>query len=311
METSEPLLSLCIPTNGRVDWISSLLSSIYSQQVDNTLFEVVITDNARNPELEKAVAALAQPNLKYYPTDSAGFTNQVDAFEKCSGVFCKMLNHRCVLLPGSIGKLIGLVREYQDSKPLIYCSNGHIKGPRVIDCPNLDSFVRNLSYFSSWSAGTAVWKDDMKGMREKPVNSTFPHTLFLFQLREESRCLIWNVPYHYLQDDVGKGGYNPFEAFGITFLDILSDLKEAGRIGEETYQFVKKDIFSFLKFLYFNEVLRPTKNSYILTDIRKIVTTNYGKGAYLKIVLHSLFVAPVKMVIDKIKRMAAARKNNN
>ena len=57
METPEPLLSLCIPTNGRVDWVGPLLSSIYSQQVDNSLFEVVITDNARNPELEKAVAA--------------------------------------------------------------------------------------------------------------------------------------------------------------------------------------------------------------------------------------------------------------
>lgn len=311
METLEPLLSLCIPTNGRVDWIGPLLSSIYSQQVDNSLFEVVITDNARNPELEKAVAALAQPNLRYYPTDSAGFTNQVDAFEKCSGIFCKMLNHRCVLLPGSIDKLIGLVREYQDSKPLIYCGNGHVKGPSVIDCPDMDSFVRNLSYFSSWSAGTAVWRDDMKGMREKPVNSTFPHTLFLFQLREESRCIIWNVPYQYLQDDAGKGGYNPFEAFGITFLDIIRGLKEEKRISEDTFQSVKKDVFSFLEFFYFNEVIRPTKHTYVLTDIRKIVSTNYGKGAYLKIVLHSLFVAPVNMVIDKVRRMTAARKHNN
>ena len=222
-----------------------------------------------------------------------------------------MLNHRSVLLPGSIAGMIGMVREYQDSKPLIYCANGHIKGPSVIDCPNLDSFVWNLSYFSSWSAGTAVWKDDMKRMRDKPVNSTFPHTLFLFQLREESRCVIWNVPYQYLQDDVGKGGYNPFEAFGITFLDIIGELKEEGRIREETYQHVRQSVFSFLKYLYFNEVIRPTKNNYILKDIRKIVTTNYGRGAYLKIILHSLFVAPVEMVIDKFRRLTAARKNNN
>lgn len=311
METPEPLLSLCIPTNGRVEWIRTLLSSIYGQGVDNTLFEVVITDNARNPELEQAVAALGQPNLRYYPTDSAGFTNQIDAFERCRGVFCKMLNHRAVLLPGSLDGLIGMVREYQDTKPLIYCGNGHVKGPSVIACPDIDAFVRNLSYFSSWSAGTAVWKDDMKGLRDKPVNSTFPHTLFLFQTRHESRCVIWNVPYQYLQADVGKGGYNPFEAFGITFLDILRGLQEEGRISEETFQHVRKDVFSFLKFLYFNEVLRPTKNHYILTDIRKTVTRAYGKGAYLKIVLHSLFVAPVKLVTDKVRRTVAARKKNN
>ena len=70
-------------------------------------------------------------------------------------------------------------------------------------------------------------------------------------------------------------------------------------------------MFSFLKYLYFNEVIRPTKNNFILTDIRKIVTTNYGRGAYRKILLHSLFVAPVEMVIDKVRRLTAARKNNN
>ena len=93
MENDLPLLSLCIPTNGRAEWVIPLLESIYSQEEDPACFEVIITDNAGNPQLAAAVDAMAHPNLKYFPTESAGFTNQIDAFEKCRGIFCKMLNH--------------------------------------------------------------------------------------------------------------------------------------------------------------------------------------------------------------------------
>ena len=107
------LLSLCIPTNGIVKWVIPVIDSIYAQQVDNALFEVVITDNGKADDLSKAIADYSYPNLHYYHTTSEGFTNQIDAFEKCSGMFCKMLNHRSRMLPGSIEKIITLVKREQ------------------------------------------------------------------------------------------------------------------------------------------------------------------------------------------------------
>ena len=177
MENKIPLLSLCIPTNGRTEWVIPLLESIYSQQEDPALFEVVITDNATNPQLASAVTTMAQPNLKYFPTASAGFTNQVDAFEKCSGIFCKMLNHRSVLLPGSIRMLLSLVERYRVEKPLIYCTNSVLKKKEeYIECEDLDAFVSQLGIYASWSAGTALWRDNLQDIRSKPIDSTFPHT---------------------------------------------------------------------------------------------------------------------------------------
>ena len=43
----QPILSLCIPTNGAVEWILPVIDSIYSQGYDNEKFEVVITDNGK------------------------------------------------------------------------------------------------------------------------------------------------------------------------------------------------------------------------------------------------------------------------
>lgn len=55
MEDKFPLLSICIPTNGIVEWVIPVLKSIYSQKADNSLFEVVVTDNGNSSALSKAV----------------------------------------------------------------------------------------------------------------------------------------------------------------------------------------------------------------------------------------------------------------
>ena len=309
MENKLPLLSLCIPTNGRAEWVIPLLESIYSQKEDPALFEVVITDNAANPELAAAVNAMERPNLKYFPTESAGFTNQVDAFEKCSGLFCKMLNHRSVLLPGSIRKLLSLVERYRTEKPLIYCTNGVLKTKdEDITCADLDAFVKRLGIYASWSAGTALWREDLQDIRSKPINSTFPHTVFLFDVHEQGPYLIWDGHYHELQNDATSGGYNPFEAFGITFLDLMSRLLKEGRIQPDTFEKVRQDVFVFLRTLHFKEVVLPAKHGYILTDIPEKISVYYSRRDYRKMVLYNYFVAPFELGANKVRKIFAGLK---
>ena len=50
---NEPLLSICIPTNGISKWILPTLEAIYSQNVDISLYEVVITDNGADSTLSQ------------------------------------------------------------------------------------------------------------------------------------------------------------------------------------------------------------------------------------------------------------------
>lgn len=304
MDCNRPLLSLCIPTNGRTDWVLPLLGSIYSQNVDLALFEVIITDNAQNPELEKTVKGMEHPNLYYYPTESSGFTNQIDAFEKCNGEFCKMLNHRSILFPGSIKSLLSLVEEYYKEKPIIYCANGEIKKKEdLISCDDLDSFVQNMSIFSTWSAGTGVWREDLNNIRNKPIDKTFPHTVFLFDIREHSRYLIWNKPYHSLQHDSGKGGYNLFEAFSVSFLDIMTNLRKDNRISLDSFLIIKRDVFLFLRDMHFKEAIMPTDHTYILNDKQKYLCVYYSLHDYRLMLLHNYFIDFPIMIFKKIKKI--------
>lgn len=69
---NKPLISLCMPTNGVIDWAFPVLESIYNQKVNNELFEIVITDNGNNAEFKKAIREYmsSHANIVYAETIS-------------------------------------------------------------------------------------------------------------------------------------------------------------------------------------------------------------------------------------------------
>ena len=295
----QPVLSICIPTNGNVEWMIPVVESIYAQEVDNNLFEVVITDNGSKDDLERALQTYCYPNLRYFKTIAQGFSNQIDAFEKCSGLFCKMLNHRSKMMPGSIEKLVALVDRYKGEKPILYCAEGKAEGGDVIECNSTNEFVRRLSFWISWSAGTGAWKEDLIDIRKKDINKMFPHTIFLFGLREESKFVIWNEKYETMASDAGKGGYDLFYTFGVTFLDILNDLRIRERISTATFISVKHDLYRFLRGLYLTEALLPTKHTFIIKNVAESMGVYYGSYYYWKM----LFSAHIRRPLVYMKKV--------
>ncbi|GJG32504.1 hypothetical protein PRMUPPPA20_06130 [Xylanibacter ruminicola] len=287
-----PILSLCIPTNGAVEWILPVIESIYSQGYDNEKFEVVITDNGKDSHLPVHIAKMSYPNLRYKQTTDEGFLNLVSCLKEGKGLFCKMINHRSVMLPGSIADMVALVEKYKDTQPVIYCSDGNIKCETdFVECSNIDEFVRHLSYWCSWSAGIGFWHKDIPVIPNIQLNEMFPNASLLFEIRKESEYVIWNKKYEQMCDDSGKGGYNLFHTFGVVLLDIIKGLFDDGRISSEAFGIVKKDLLGFLTELYKSEVILPTKHTFILKDIKKNVEVYYGVGGYWQMIIKANFYA--------------------
>lgn len=296
----QPILSLCIPTNGAVEWILPVIESIYSQGYDTDKFEVVITDNGKDSQLPSHIARMDYPNLRYKQTTDEGFLNLVTCLKEGKGLFCKMINHRSVMLPGSIADMVALVEKYKDSQPIIYCSDGNIKSAGdYVECPNTDVFVRHLSYWCSWSAGIGFWQKDIPQIPNIKLNEMFPNASLLFEIREETNYVIWNEKYEQMCDDSGKGGYNLFETFSVIFLDLLSELRRKNRISISTFIKVKKDLLVFLKTMYLYEVCMPSKHTYILENIPQSLDVYYGRFYFYKIELWAL----VQLPFESIKRL--------
>ncbi len=278
----QPLLSLCIPTYGVVEWVIPVVESIYVQGCDNCLFEVVITDNGKDSKLGEALKRFAMPNLHYYPTTSQGFTNQIDAFRKCRGQFCKMLNHRSKLCEGSLEKMLKLVERYKNDRPILYFADGMVKLPVITECKDIDEFCSDMSYLTSWSNGTGVWHEDIDRLDENKINKMFPHMVFLFDLRKESRYVIWNERFDIMASDKGKGGYDLIHTFGVVYLDELHRLVEESRVSNQTFNKVRLDLLGFLADWYRNEYLMPyTIHHFTFEHVHRNLRKYYSRKEYL------------------------------
>lgn len=297
------ILSLCIPTNGAVQWVLPVLDSIYHQKYDLNKFEVVITDNGKDSQLAGYLKNYDYPNLRYIPTTDEGFLNLVTSLKEGRGMFCKMINHRSVLEYGTIEEMIELVNRYKDSQPIIYCSDGNVKGPEMIECRNMDQFIANLSYWASWSAGIGFWRKDIEKIDSVELDTMFPNASLLLNLRKESQYVIWNKKYEQMGDDAGKGGYDLFDTFAVHFLDIIKGHIVDGRISQQTFNVVKNDLFGFLTVLYKNEAILPTKHTFILRDIKKSMQVYYGLSGYWHMVVKAYLLVPYEFCLALIRKI--------
>lgn len=275
-------LSICIPTDGTVRWVLPTLEGIYSQGCDTACFEVVIADNGTSDELENAIAGLHYPNLSYRRTTSKGFLNIIDSIKLGRGLMCRVMNHRMVPLPGTMQRWLDMVEKYKEEKPVIYCVDGNLKGDPIIECEDFDSFVARMSYWSSWMAGLCVWDIDKPALESIDYDTMFPNTSLLFEMRQQSRYIIDNIPYAKYQEDRGKGGYNIFRTFAVGYLDILNELRKKGRISLDTFVKVKGELYGWLTDLYYKEVFRKSVHTYELTSIDKSMEVYFTKAEYKK-----------------------------
>lgn len=291
-------LSICIPTDGNLLWVSQVLDAIYKQDCDIHKFEVVIADNGIGNDLEKYVKAHNFSNLVYSRTNTRGFLNIIESLKLGNGKFCKVLNHRAILLPGALLDLVKIIDKYQAAKPVIYCSNGYIEGKSIIDCPNFNNFVQIMSYWSSWMGGLGIWNDDKYILESISYDRLFPNTSLLFEMRQQSEYIIINKPILRELESDGKGGYNVFEAFSVCYLDILNSLRKRERISIETFINIKRNLFKWLVDLYSEEVILKSKHSFDLHYIRRYMQVYFTYYDYVLLV----FKAYVRIMLNVVKR---------
>ncbi len=283
----KPLISLCIPTNGVVEWVFPVLDSIFGQGVSEELFEVVVTDNGTNEDFCQQMVAYRDrhSNIVYAKTQALPFLNEIEAYKLANGEFIKFINHRTLLLPNALQSFITFVEENRGEKPVVFFSVGALeKTEEVFAYDSFDAFVKNLSYWSSCSTGMGFWKTDFENIPEDTVfNELFPHTTVLFWERNRNKYIIDNRPL-LREMPVGnrpKGKYDLFYAFAVEYPSILCDLLRDGSICTETFLQLKEDNLRFIAELYTSYVIRKNPCSYDLSSFDRSIQVFYSKG-YVK-----------------------------
>ena len=305
----KPLVSLCIPTNGVSEWVFSVLASIDAQGIENSQFEIVITDNGHNDEFKQKMGTYltTHTNVVYVETEALPFLNEIESYKRASGTLIKFVNHRTRLVPGALRRLIDFAEAFQNSKPIVYFSNGVLqltKEPHYFD--TFDQFVKNLSYFSSWSTGMAIWNEDFERLTEdiSEYNELFPHTTVLFSERKRDQYIIDNsvvfdeIP----QGNRPKGGYDLFFAFGIEYPWIVCNLLRDKCITNDTYRTVVNANLTFVASLCFSYIIRRRYCSYDLSGYDNMFGVFYSKAQIRKRIIKYCFGVIMKKLFGKRKQ---------
>lgn len=281
-------LTICIPTNGIVEWVFPVLDSIFQQDdVDLSRYEVVVTDNGENAAFKTGIKKYEEKyfNLRYYETHEAGFLNQVACFKKARGKFVKFLNHRMPMLPGGLRYLLDYVTEAGENRIPIYFSNGVLKQEERMQCSSFDAFIARLGVYTTWSGGLAYWNTDrILSSNSTDYNALFPH---FYILSMETDKILYYIDDHELTtslnaDETKKGVYDFYYAFAVEFPSLLLQLNREGKIGLQTFLSVKDELLEWIADQFINYRILRTKTSYDLSNFPQTIHVYWGNFEFWK-----------------------------
>jgi len=290
---SKILLSICIPTNGRIDILRNTLDSIFSQEIDFTEIEVILSDNSKTDELPLLLRQYSNiPNIVYEKTVELGFMNSINALRMGNGELLKLHNNYTEFKSDTLGLMLEVIRKFKTEKPPIFFTDGFLKESKIKEFRNFDEFIFTLSYFSSWSTGFSIWKSDFQNGNKIEYNQMFPHTTLLFSLHSKKKYVVYDIVLFHNQTVKNKGGYNLFDTFAVQYLKMLDDMFVDNHISKETFEFIKTDLYNnFLTVWYCNIKILKNDYTFDMTDLKKSMLVYYSALLYYKMVFIAYFRA--------------------
>lgn len=281
-EKKNMVLSLCIPTNGVIEWISQVIDSIYDQDVSEDRFEVVVVDNGENLEFYDYMQRILRirSNLRYKRIKCPIFMSEIETYKMAKGDFIKFINHRTILLEGTLKKWLDFMVDNAEKRPVVYFANGVLdKYYNVYSYHSFDDFVRNLSYWSSWSTGMAMWKEDVEIINSENCNELFPHTSVLFRNYKNREYVIDNKIYlkEIPHTSKMKGRYDLFFAFSVEYPALLLDLYRKKDITIDTLLNLKDEVLDFVLDQYQIFCEEKQECSYDLNGFEENIQVFYSK----------------------------------
>lgn len=297
-----PLLSICIPCYGRVEYVRKTLKSIFNDNNDVPLekYEIIISDNDPKKAIETLMQEFQFPNLKYFHTKCEGFMNSYHVLTHASGELLKLHNSQTIFKKGSLQKIIQEIKSVRDKKTLLFYTNGLLGKLKSMQFNSFESFMYSLSYWSSWSNGFCIWKEEFEKIDIIKPNKLFPHTsLFLTQYHALSYIINDQVLFE-VQRIPKRGGHNKFEAFTIEYPSLIDECYKQGHISFKCKQHIMKDIMlTYLPSLLFNKYIARIE-TFESTGFKQNLKKYFPSYTYPLVWLLTITV-PFKLIYRKIK----------
>lgn len=276
------LLSICIPTYNRAQYLNQTIQSIVDSNGFGDQVEIIISDNCStdNTEIVCKKWINKYKNIKYYkqikPTNIAD-QNFIDALTLGTGEYLKLNNDTVLFRRETVQYMLNVIKDNVNMKnPLFFYNNYKKHINTYMICDTSDSFLREVSFRTMWIPLFGCWKKDFNKIQQKTrfIDLQLMQVDWTFQIVSQKKAVInFFELYDIFELKNKSGGYNIFKVFSQNYLNILKFFVQKKELSERAYNIEKKKLlFNYLIPRYIMSVLQQKSYNF----------NNDSKFKYLK-----------------------------
>jgi abequosyltransferase len=236
------ILSICIPTFNRAQYLEETLLSIVNQKRFKETFdiEIVISDNCSKDntnEVSQKFIGMYGEKIRYFRnSENIDAANLEKILSYGRGEFLKLNNDTLQHKENSLEKIIETVQHNIKNRQIIFFSNGTLKNISVYQCKNLDSFIKTVSFYSTWIACFGIWREDFLAIDnfDPILKLNLINDVLFKQIISNRNVVVDNTKIFDSISPSLKGGYNIYEVFVANYLGLLKSYRIKNQISRMT-----------------------------------------------------------------------------
>lgn len=261
---NRPILSICIPTYNRAQFLKRTVESITNTKVfqETNKVEIVISDNCSTDNTEEICREFKDKwgeKIVYVKQETPLFpdVNMFKPIDYASGIFCKLNNDTCAWREGIVEEALEVIESNIEEDVVIFLGNAKPTDEKLTKCNSLGEVVKIISVVITWVGCFCIKKSTYENMEEplRYVETRFPISDIIGRLcAEDKSILIYNSNQFDIVLPHKKGAsYNVAEAFGKNYFWVLEKyLDKHNGISKEVFEEEKKKAANHVNTYYFD-----------------------------------------------------------
>lgn len=286
---SLPILSICIPTFNRCEFLQKCVeSAVLQKEFTDQLVEIVVSDNASTDMTEKLCRKYAEryTNFVYIRNEkNIHDSNFPSVLCKANGVLRKLCNDTTIFENGSFSFLCELVQKYKERKPILFFQNG--TDEEEILSTDLQGLCYKVSYNMTWIGSFSIWDTECTDLSvEKYTETKLWQTYQLMDRIASGKEVVLINKKLIRQQSLNKKdlSYGLYQVFCNNYLHLMREQTDQGRITEECFEWLEKDLL----YNFFQNWMLQTqinRSAYIVSeaeDLFEMIEKHYCNKAYFE-----------------------------
>ena len=295
MTPYKPLLSICIPTYNDATNLDLTLRSIVNSPsfINSYDIQVVLSDNNSDDDTNTLCIEYSDKykhKIIYIKNHSnLGDINFGLALSHATGKIRKLHNTDFQFLDGALDILLKLIKININSKPVLFLTNNlkSIRDQSLYICENLDDFLLNVSFVSTWIGGFFIWEEDFISAENfsSYSNCNLSQTEVLFNtIKKRKKTVVINEKILVSSRQSGRGGYNIAVVFSKNYLNLIKIYLASGEVSLATFENAKKRVLLEHILPSFLDKKNSFQNDTLLPYLSDFQNDEYFYLAMLKVI---------------------------